>query len=140
MTPKRSCTQTNGLPWHEYSGALAFNLAASLLHALYGTLSKLWAANIDSSLVVTTDVYTYIGVMTEVLNEGLLCAARVAIGDQSSRSLAQRLQLIHIHARSVQSVLGIAFVAGAETFAKNFVAVAAQDASIGSALLQIGLM
>ncbi|OHE91733.1 hypothetical protein CORC01_12960 [Colletotrichum orchidophilum] len=87
--------QTASLGRNTYSGALAFHLAASLLPALYGTLSKLWVANIDSSLVVTTDVYTYIGVMAEVLNEGLPRAAWVAIGDQSSRSLAQRLQLIY---------------------------------------------
>ncbi|KAN0093722.1 hypothetical protein V8E51_016906 [Hyaloscypha variabilis] len=41
-----------------YNGALAFNLAAFMLPALYSTLSKLWVANIDSSQVVTTDVYT----------------------------------------------------------------------------------
>lgn len=51
-----------------YSGALLFNLSVFILPALYGTLIKLWVANIDSSMVVTTDVYTYIGVVTEVLN------------------------------------------------------------------------
>ncbi|KAK6422619.1 hypothetical protein LTR95_016652 [Oleoguttula sp. CCFEE 5521] len=60
-------------PWsrHRYTGALLFNIGAFVLPALYGTLSKLWVANIDSSLVVTTDAYTYIGVVAEVLNEGL---------------------------------------------------------------------
>ncbi|KAK0367589.1 hypothetical protein CLIM01_15053, partial [Colletotrichum limetticola] len=107
-----------------YHGALAFNLAAFVLPALYGTLSKLWVANIDSSLVVTTDAYTYIGVVAEVLNEGLPRAAWVIIGDRASRSLAQRLQLTHTLI-AFQSILGlimsIAFVAGAETFAKGFV-------------------
>ena len=44
-----------------YTRTSLFNIAAFILPALYGTLSKLWVANIDSSLVVTTDAYTYIG-------------------------------------------------------------------------------
>ena len=64
-----------------YNGALLFNLAAFMLPALYGTLSKLWVANIDSSQVVTTDVYTYIGVIVNVLNDGLLRTAWSVIGD-----------------------------------------------------------
>jgi hypothetical protein len=58
--------------------ALLFNIAAFFLPALYDTLSKLWVASIDSSLVVTTDIYTYIGVIAEVLNEGLPRAAFLA--------------------------------------------------------------
>jgi hypothetical protein len=54
-----------------YTGTLAFNICAFIPPALYGTLSKLWVANINSFMVVTTDVYTYIGVVAEVLNEGL---------------------------------------------------------------------
>lgn len=38
-----------------YTGALSFNLAAFILPALYDTLSKLWVANIDSTMVVTTE-------------------------------------------------------------------------------------
>lgn len=60
-----------------YEGALAVNLVTFLLPALYGTLSKLWVARIDATLVVTTDVYTYIGTFAEVLNEGLPRAAWV---------------------------------------------------------------
>lgn len=48
-----------------YLGALSFNIVAFALPALYGTLSKLWIVNIDSSQVVMTDVYTYIGVVAE---------------------------------------------------------------------------
>jgi len=33
-----------------YHGALIFNLCAFLIPAVYGTLSKMWIANIDSSL------------------------------------------------------------------------------------------
>jgi hypothetical protein len=50
---------------------LLFNIGAFMLPALYSTLVKLWVANIDSSLVIITDVYTYIGTIMEFLNEGL---------------------------------------------------------------------
>jgi len=49
-----------------YQGSLVFNILAFLLPALYGTLDKLWIANIDPSQAVTTDIYTYIGVIVEV--------------------------------------------------------------------------
>jgi hypothetical protein len=52
-------------------GMLLFNIGAFMLPALYSTLVKLWVANIDSSLVIITDVYTYIGTIMEFLNEGL---------------------------------------------------------------------
>lgn len=116
-----------------YSGALLFNLAAFILPALYGTLSKLWVANIDSSFVATTDVFTYVGVIAEVLNEGLPRASWVIIGDKASRSLAERLQLTHTLI-AIQSLLGfimsLAFVAGASTFAKGFVPVEVRKASL----------
>ncbi|KAJ2900105.1 hypothetical protein MKZ38_002598 [Zalerion maritima] len=121
-------------PRDRYAGALVFNFAAFILPALYGTLSKLWVANIDSSLVVTTDVYTYISVVAEVLNEGLPRAAWVTIGDKTSRSLPERLRLTYTLIL-VQSVLGlvmsVAFASGAETFAKGFVPVEVRDLSIG---------
>ncbi|GJC78558.1 hypothetical protein ColLi_01396 [Colletotrichum liriopes] len=122
-------------PFHRkaYTGALIFNLASFILPALYGTLSKLWVANIDSSLVVTTDAYTYIGIVAETLNEGLPRAAWVVIGDQASRTLAQRLQLTHTLIL-FQSVLGLimslAFVGGAKTFANGFVPVEVRHASV----------
>ena len=48
--------------WHRnhFGGALLFNVATFILPALYSTLAKLWVANIDRSLVVTTDVYTLV--------------------------------------------------------------------------------
>ncbi|KAI1765398.1 hypothetical protein GGR53DRAFT_490315 [Hypoxylon sp. FL1150] len=107
-----------------YAGALLLNIGAFLLPALYSTLSKLWVADIDASLIVTTDVYTYIGVVVEVLNEGLPRAAWVVIADKASRSLAQRLSLAY-SLILVQTVLGlimsVAFLAGAATFARGFV-------------------
>ncbi|KAF2742101.1 hypothetical protein M011DRAFT_472503 [Sporormia fimetaria CBS 119925] len=116
-----------------YTGALLFNICSFILPALYGTLSKLWVANIDSSMIVTTDAYTYIGVVAEVLNEGLPRASWLIIGDKSNRSLRARLQLTHTLIL-FQSVLGlimsIAFVAGAATFAKGFVPVEVRSASL----------
>ncbi|RMZ66325.1 hypothetical protein GMOD_00005439 [Pyrenophora seminiperda CCB06] len=120
-------------PRDRYLGALIFNFATFILPALYSTLAKLWVANIDSSLVVTTDVYTYIGIVAEVLNEGLPRAAWVIIGDKASRSLPQRLKLTHTLIL-FQSILGlimsIAFVSAASTFAKGFVPVEVRDASL----------
>lgn len=78
-----------------YPGSLLFNIATFILPALYGTLSKLWVSGIDSSLVVTTDAYTYMSTAAEAVNEGLPRAAWVIIGDKSSRSLTSRLQLTH---------------------------------------------
>lgn len=104
--------------------ALLFNLASFILPALYSTLSKLWVARIDASLVATTDAYTYIGVVVEIINEGLPRAAWVIIGDKASRSLSQRLALTHtlILTQSLLGlVLSVAFAAGAPAFAKSFV-------------------
>jgi hypothetical protein len=78
-----------------YTGALLFNAGSYLLPALYSTLVKLWVAKIDSSLVVTTDVYTYIGVVAEVLNEGLPRAVWVTIADRNARNFNFRLGLAH---------------------------------------------
>ncbi|CAO2652643.1 Nn.00g009260.m01.CDS01 [Neocucurbitaria sp. VM-36] len=116
-----------------YFGALLFNICAFILPALYGTLSKLWVANIDSSMVVTTDTYTYIGVVAEVLNEGLPRASYLIIGDSSNRTYRERLQLTHTLI-VFQSILGlimsIGFVAGASTFAQGFVPVEVRDVSV----------
>lgn len=84
---------------------LIFNFSAFLLLALYSILSKLWVADIDSSQVVTTDVYTYIGVIVQVLNDGFLRSAWLTIGDNSSRTISSRLSLSYMMI-SVQIVLG----------------------------------
>jgi Na+-driven multidrug efflux pump len=84
-------------------------------------------------MVVTTDTYTYIGVVAEVLNEGLPRASYLIIGDKSNRSFRKRLQLTHTLI-VFQSILGlimsIGFVAGASTFAKGFVPVEVREASV----------
>jgi Na+-driven multidrug efflux pump len=103
------------------------------LSALYVTLSKLWVADIDSSLVATTDAYTYVSVVAEVLNEGLPRASWVIIGDKASRTTAARGQLTHTLI-AIQSlldlVMSIAFVLEAATFAKGFVPVTIREASV----------
>ena len=99
-------------------------MAAFLLPALYSTLSKLWVANIDSKSVVTTDVYTYIGVIVEVLNEGLPRSAWLIIGDKTTRTLSSRLGLSYTLI-AAQMVLGllmtIIFLAASNNVAAAFV-------------------
>ena len=116
-----------------YGGALLFNLAAFILPALYVTLSKYWVASFDSSMVVTTDAYTYIGTFAEVLNEGLPRAAWNIIADRSNRSLAARHGLSHTLI-TIQTILGlvmsIAVVGAARQFANVFVPKKVRDISI----------
>ncbi|KDN48313.1 hypothetical protein RSAG8_02905, partial [Rhizoctonia solani AG-8 WAC10335] len=76
-----------------YTGALFFNILAFILPALYDTLVKIWISKIDSSFVVTTDAYTYISTIVEVLNEGLPQAAYLVIGDPVM-PLAHRVNLV----------------------------------------------
>ncbi|KAI0436106.1 hypothetical protein F4803DRAFT_252152 [Xylaria telfairii] len=121
--------------WHRdrYFGSLAFNVAAFILPALYTTLSKLWVANIDSSMVVTTDVYTYLNTAAEAINEGLPRAAWVIIGDKASRSLVKRLQLTHtlILFQGVAGLLlSIVFVSAASAVADSFVPSQVRQASL----------
>ncbi|PYH75506.1 hypothetical protein BO82DRAFT_379514 [Aspergillus uvarum CBS 121591] len=104
-----------------------------MLPALYSTLVKIWIANIDSTLVVTTDVYTYIGTVAEVLNEGLPRAVWVTIADQVTRSYESRLELAHTLV-AFQTVLGlimsIIFTSAAKAFTATFVPREARKASI----------
>ncbi|KEQ72084.1 hypothetical protein M436DRAFT_49814 [Aureobasidium namibiae CBS 147.97] len=116
-----------------YTGTLAFNICAFILPALYGTLSKLWIANIDSSMVVTTDVYTYIGVVAEVLNEGLPRASWLIIGDRANRSISARYSLsftLIIFQSILGLIMSIAFVGAAKQFASGFVPVDVRAASL----------
>ncbi|KAG8525627.1 uncharacterized protein KY384_009271 [Bacidia gigantensis] len=121
--------------WHRdrYFGALLFNVLAFLLPALYATLSKLWVANIDGKLVATTDSYTYIGVVSEAINEGLPRAAWVIIGDKSARSLSSRLGLAHtliLFQALLGLLLSVIFVSTATSFAKGFVPAGTRAASL----------
>lgn len=55
-----------------YPGAALFNFGTFLLPAIYGTLSKLWVSQIDSSLVATTDVCTYVLIAFPLIDRCLL--------------------------------------------------------------------
>ena len=116
-----------------YQGSLVFNIFAFLLPALYGTLSKLWIAKIDPSQVVTTDVYTYIGVVTQVLNDGLPRAAWLIIGDRTTRTMPSRLSLSYTLIL-IQTVLGaimtVVFIAASHQLAAAFVPSQVRKASI----------
>ena len=134
-TEEQLVRENESKPWSRkrYTGTLLFNVGAFILPALYSTLSKLWVANIDSSLVATTDAYTYIGVLVEVLNEGLPRAAWNVIGDRSNRSLAERHSISYTLI-AVQAVLGllmsIVFAACATEVAAVFVPEKIRHASI----------
>ncbi|KHO00163.1 uncharacterized protein MAM_02086 [Metarhizium album ARSEF 1941] len=115
-----------------YNGALWLNVISFALPALYATLVKLWVAKIDSRMVVTTDTYTYITTMTEVVNEGLPRAAWSTIGDTTA-PYARRLSLTYtlLVAQSILGlVMSIAILAGAETFAQGFVPIQVRRHSI----------
>lgn len=112
---------------------MLFNLCAFLLPALYGTLSKLWVAQIDASMVATTDVYTYIGIIIEVLNEGLPRAAWVIIGDHASRTPLARTRIAHsmlATQMALGALLSIAFLASAPQLAAAFVPASVRAASL----------
>jgi len=120
----RSSNQNSKWRRDRYFGSLAFNIAAFILPALYGTLSKLWVANIDASMVVTTDAYTYMSTAAEAINEGLPRAAWVIIGDKASRTLAKRLQLAHtliLFQAIAGFILSVIFLGAAAAFAESFV-------------------
>ncbi|KAI3321679.1 hypothetical protein HD806DRAFT_545877 [Xylariaceae sp. AK1471] len=102
-----------------YFGSLAFNVAAFILPALYGTLPKLWVANVDSSMVVTTDVYTYLNTAAEAFNEAFL--------------ELPGLQLTHtlILFQGVAGlILSIVFLSAASAFADSFVPSQVRQASL----------
>ncbi|KAG8925731.1 hypothetical protein FRC02_009456 [Tulasnella sp. 418] len=106
-----------------YTGALLINILTFTLPAVYDTLAKLWIAKIDSSRVVTTDTYTYIGVVAETLNEGLPRASYLIIGDKN-RTLRQRLNLcftLIAFQMAAGLIMSLAFLGGAENFASGFV-------------------
>ncbi|PFH58216.1 hypothetical protein XA68_14015 [Ophiocordyceps unilateralis] len=107
-----------------YPVALSFNMAAFLLPALYSTLTKLWVAKMDSSMVVTTDVYTYMATIAEVINDGLPRASWTTIGDKHSRKRSQRLALTHtllLAQAFLGLVLSLVLLGAAEAFARGFV-------------------
>ncbi|KAH8699126.1 hypothetical protein BGW36DRAFT_426802 [Talaromyces proteolyticus] len=123
------------LPWNRqtYLGSVIFNFGAFLLPALYSTLSKLWVANIDSSQVVTTDVYTYIGVIAQVLNDGLPRSAWLIVGDKSTRTISSRLTLSYtmiVVQVGLGTLMTVIFLATSDKLAAAFVPEAVRQSSL----------
>ncbi len=84
-------------------------------------------------MVVTLDSYTYIGVVAEVLNEGLPRAAWVIIGDTSSRSLTSRIglsQTLILFQSILGLVISVIILGAAKQFADGFVPVEVRKASL----------
>jgi Na+-driven multidrug efflux pump len=95
--------------------------------------SKLWIANIDRSQVATTDVYTYIGVVVNVLNEGLPRTAWLIIGDKSTRSTKSRLSFAYTMIAfqiGFGIILSTIFIVLSPEFASAFVPREARKTSI----------
>ena len=112
---------------------MIFNFATFALPALYSTISKLWIANIDPSQVVTSDTYTYISVIAQVLNDGLPRSAWLIVGDRTTRTVSSRLGLSYTLVL-VQTVLGaimtVVFIAASHQLAAAFVPPEVREASI----------
>lgn len=84
-------------------------------------------------MVVTTDVYTYIGVVAEVLNEGLPRASWNVIGDKANRTLATRYSLsftLIIFQSLLGLIMSIALISAAKQFASGFVPIEVRTASL----------
>ncbi|CAE6505722.1 unnamed protein product [Rhizoctonia solani] len=116
-----------------FTGALLFNFLAFILPALYDTLVKIWISKIDSSLVVTTDSYTYISTIVEVLNEGLPRAAYLVIGDPVM-PLTHRVNLVCtlvVFQMVAGLVMSLIFLASASQLAAAFVPESVRAASLG---------
>jgi hypothetical protein len=130
-TPRATQTKTNTT--HRYTGALLLNGLSFFLPALYDTLVKIWISKIDSSFVVTTDSYTYISVIVEVLNEGLPRAAYLVIGDPTT-PIPYRLNLVSTlvaFQMAAGLVMSLVFVGCAPKLAAAFVPESVRAASIG---------
>lgn len=84
-------------------------------------------------MVVTVDSYTYIGLVAEVLNEGLPRAAWMIIGDKSSRCLSSRIgltQTLIIFQTALRLLVSVIILGAANQFAAGFVPVDVRQASM----------
>ncbi|KAL4933033.1 uncharacterized protein BDV17DRAFT_279328 [Aspergillus undulatus] len=119
---------TVGNPWWRRSSYLVtlllFNTTSFILPALYSTLVNVWIVHIDSFIVITTQVYTYIGTVAKVLDEGLARAVWVTIADNTARSFSARLGLTHTllaFQSLLDLIMSLAFAGAARQFASAFV-------------------
>ena len=84
-------------------------------------------------MVVTVDAYTYIGVVAEVINEGLPRAAWLIIGDNASRSLSSRIglsQTLILFQASLGLLVSLIIVGAAKDFTATFIPAEQRTASL----------
>lgn len=82
---------------------------------------------------MTTDIYTYIGVIVEVLNESIPRSAWLVIGDESNRTISSRLNLAYTMITTMAvfgSLMTVIFLATSKSLAAAFVPVGVREASI----------
>ena len=83
--------------------------------------------------MVTTDVYTYIGVIVSVLNDGLPRASWLVIGDKATRTVSSRLGLSYtliIFQLMLGAIMTVVFIAASHQLAAAFVPAQVRNASI----------
>lgn len=105
-----------------YPVAVSLNVLTYAIPAVYSTLSKFWVAQIDYSMVATSDTYTYMGIVAEIFNEGLPRASFRVIGDEKL-TRTHRLKLVYtllLTQMVVGVLLSIAFLAAAPAFCAAF--------------------
>lgn len=84
-------------------------------------------------MVVTVDAYTYIGVVAEVINEGLPRAAWLIIADNASRSMESRLglsQTLIIFQASMGLIVSLIILGAATEFTAAFVPIEVRQTSL----------
>ena len=87
--------------------------------------------------MATTDVYTYIGVVANVLNDGLPRTAWLIIGDKTTRNTSSRLSLVFTVITfqiMLGAILTIVFVGSAEKLTAAFIPVVVRETSLSQAL------
>ncbi|KAF8428542.1 hypothetical protein EV426DRAFT_275687 [Tirmania nivea] len=124
------------LPWwsrERFTGSVLFNVFTFLLPAIYMTMAKLWVSQLDSKMVVATDIYAYIHTIVEILNEGLPKVSYLIIADKSTRSIATRIQLSNTliaFQATCGLVLALSFFIFAQSFADTFIPAPVRGASL----------
>lgn len=116
-----------------FVGSLWRNFLASILPALYVVLSRLWLAELNPEYVALTGAWTYVGAISNVINEGLPRAAWRVVGDRNTYSTRQRYELAlalisFISALAV--LLTVLLLLSAPWLAENFVPRALRTDSI----------
>lgn len=84
-------------------------------------------------MVVTVDAYTYIGVVAEVINEGLPRAVWLVIADNASRSSESRLglsQTLIIFQAGMGLIVSLIILGAADDFAAAFVPIEVRTSSL----------